>query len=362
MFGVYAVCGGTIEGKPVLEWLGIKFSGEYENYKVSVEGQEIRNNETSIKLANTVCDEGFTVLEFDVKLSDSDKEKLNLGEKMLTEEYMNTPPEELSLTLDEKEEFIKEFGDQLIDEIYLSFNTKFITDETGTYLDNINNYDITIDGEYFWLRPRAAQSMTKISNNEYKVYQLYFLTDKELGDKKEFTISLKNAVILANYTQFGSEETYIPLDGEFNVSVSKEKALENTKITESIEEIKHNDMTKKVDKIIDTPLQTIVKISTVYENVDYKKLSNEIIDKVEYNASDENGVILGTYSYETKRLITYSDGRQEEWNPGEIEASGDFENAKMELTEYIIIEKVNSKIKLELKENNEMLGVFELNK
>lgn len=367
MFGVYAVCGGTIEGKSVLEWLEIKFGDEYENYKVGVEGQEIGNNETNIKLTGTVCDEGFTVLEFDVKLSDSDKEKLNLGEKMLTEEYMNTPPEELSLTQEEKEEFIKEFGEQLIDEIYLSFNTKFITDDTGTHLDNISNYNITIDGEEFWLRPRAAQSIRKISDNEYIVYQLYFLTDKELGDKKEFTISFNNVVILANYTQFGSEETYIPLDGEFKVSVSKEKALENTRIIENDEEIKYGDMTKKLEKIIDTPLQTIVKINTIYENVSLTRLSNEkendFIDTVIYSASDENGVSLGTYSYETKRLITYSDGREEEWNPGEIEASGDFENAKMELIEYIIIEKGNSNIKLELKEmnNNESFGAFELN-
>lgn len=369
MFGVYAVCGGTIEGKPVLEWIGIRFGDEYKNYKVSVEGQEIGNNETNIKLTGTVCDEGFTILEFDVKLSDSDKEKLKLGEKMLTEEYMNTPPDELSLTPEEKEEFIKEFGEQLIDEIYLSFNTEFVTDENGMHLDNISNYNITIDGEEFWLRPRAAQSINKISDNEYKVYQLYFLTDKELGDKKEFTLSFNNVVIIANYTQFGSEEVYIPLDGEFKVSVSKEKAIENTKVIESDEEIKHNDMIKKVEKIIDTPLQTIVKINTIYENVSLSRLSNEkennFIDEIIYSAYDENNTSLGTYSYETKRLITYSDGKEEEWEPGEIEASESFENAKMELTEYVIIEKAkeNSKIKLELKEmdKDNVFGTLELN-
>ena len=36
--GVYAVCGGKIQGKPVIEWLGIKVPEEYEEYKEKVSG------------------------------------------------------------------------------------------------------------------------------------------------------------------------------------------------------------------------------------------------------------------------------------------------------------------------------------
>ena len=34
---VYAAFGGTIAGKPIMEWIGIKFSDEYDNYKENVE-------------------------------------------------------------------------------------------------------------------------------------------------------------------------------------------------------------------------------------------------------------------------------------------------------------------------------------
>lgn len=84
-FSVYAAFGGTISGKPVIEWLGIKFSDQYEEYKVNVEGQELVNNETTIDLVSTACDDGYTIFEFDVKLSEKDKEYLRIGESIITE-------------------------------------------------------------------------------------------------------------------------------------------------------------------------------------------------------------------------------------------------------------------------------------
>lgn len=358
--GVYAACGGTINGKPIIEWLGIKFSDKYEEYKVDVQNQEISNNETSISLVGTVCDEGFTILEFDVRLSDDDKEKLKIGEPVLTEEYMNIAPEEISLTAEEKALIIEEYGEQLIDSIYISFNNELITDESGTYLDSHNNYTIIIDGKEYWIRPRAAQTATKISDNKYKVYQLYFLTDKELGNKKEFNITLNDVVLEAENTQYGSEEVLIPIEGEFNVSVSKEQTLKDTNIfSPEIKDIKHGDLTGKIDKVIDTPLQTIIKISYNYKDVSLNKLSQswnkDFIDILEYNAYDENGESLGILSYETERKITYANGKEEEWAVGDIGTFINFTNAKMDITEYLIIEKKqnNSKIKVEIKEQSD---------
>lgn len=368
--GVYAACGGTINGKPIIEWLGIKFSDKYEEYKVDVQNQEISNNETSISLVGTVCDEGFTILEFDVRLSDDDKEKLKIGEPVLTEEYINISPEEISLTAEEKALIIEEYGEQLIDSIYISFNNELITDESGTYLDSHNNYTIIIDGKEYWIRPRSAQTATKISDNEYKVYQLYFLTDEELENKKEFNITLNNPVITANYTQFNSSEIYIPVNGQFDVSVSKEKAIQNTDIfIPNCEEINYKNMTLKIDKVINTPLQTIVKVSYTYNNINLKSLTDEksdnYIDVLEYNAYDENDNELGTFAYETKRKIIYENGKSEEWEPGDIATSTNFNNAKMEITEYIIIEKKenNSKVRVELKKklDNKPFGNFEIN-
>lgn len=321
--GVYAVNGGTIAGKPITEWLGIKFSDEYENYKVNVEGQELKNDKASINLISTVSDDGFTILEFDVKLN---------------EEYIN----------------------RTINPIYISFNNKLITDETGTYLEGLNNYNIIIDGEEFWVRPRSAQTTTKISDYEYKVYQMYFLTDKELGETQEFTITLKDIVIEISDSQNVQELEYLPINGDFNIKVSKEKAVENTKIIEpQCEEIKYKDMTKKVEKVMITPLQTIVKLSTVYENLSLEKLTDtdneSYINIIEYEVYDENENSLIQCSYETKRSVTYEDGTVEEWEQGDIGTSNEFCNGKMELTEYVIIEKneENPNIKLTLKERIE---------
>ena len=358
--GVYAVIGEKITGKPIIEWLGIKFPDEYADYRQEVTGQDLSNQETTVSLTGTVCDEGFTILEFDVTLSDEDKEKLKLGEKILTDEYMNTPAEELGITEEDKQYVIEDYEGKTIDSIELSLNNKLITDETGTYLESLNNFTIIIDGEEYWIRPRAAQTATKISDNQYKIYQLYFLTDKELGDKKEFTISLQDIVLEASDTQYGSEQVFIPIDGEFNVSVSKEKTLENTNIFEpDCDDIKYKNFTGKIERVIDTPLQTIIKVSYNYEDISLQTLSQswreDFVDILEYNAYDESGESLEILSYEVERKITYADGTTEEWAVGDIGTYLSFYNAEMDITEYLVIEKRenNSKVKVEVREQSD---------
>ena len=322
--GVYAASGGTIAGKPIIEWLGITFSEEYENYKVNVEGQELTSEDATIHLTSTVCDDGFTILEFDIKL------------------------------MEERDD---------IDSVYVSFNNKLITDEMGTYLEGLNNYSLIIDGKDYWIRPQSAQTITKISNTQYKLYQMYFLTDKELGAKQEFTITLRDVVIEITDTQEEPVTQYLPFDGQFDIKVSKEKAVENTKIiVPECEEIQYKDMTKKVEKVMITPLQTIVKLSTIYEDVSLDKLTNtenvNHINIIEYEAYDEDGKSLNVCSYETQRIVTYADGRVEEWEQGDIGTSKKFTHGKMELTEYVIIEKheENPNLKLTLKERIETRG------
>lgn len=42
---------------------------------------------------------------------------------------------------------------------------------------------------------KSTQTVTKISDYEYRVYQLYFLTDEILGKKTDFSVTLKlNAI------------------------------------------------------------------------------------------------------------------------------------------------------------------------
>ena len=82
---VYAVAGGKISGKPVFEWIGVKVTDQYEEYRVE-EKQELAYGETKIDLVSSMCDDGITILEFVVKLSEKDREYLRLDKSIVTEE------------------------------------------------------------------------------------------------------------------------------------------------------------------------------------------------------------------------------------------------------------------------------------
>ena len=353
---VYAAFGGTIGGKPVSEWFGIGFSDEYYKYKVNVENkQEIVYNETKIELVSTVCDDGFTILEFDVKLSKEDKEYLKLGEPLFPEDviekarleyeqcknklYYSPEGSSYKTMLKEKD---------LVNTIKIPFNEKL--NEPGTLRCNI-----LIDNERKYAK--NFQTIEKISDYEYKLYQLYFLTDKEIGNKTEFTItlyanSIENIADISNYKSDNGMVTVntpenmrsIEINGVFNVKVSKNSAIENTKIIKPINAIsKYKQMTKRIEEIKITPLQIIAKVSTQINNVSLNSLSNRKnenhIGLIDYEVYDENNNIINSIEYETKRIITYENGKIEEWGTGDIGTFKDFYNATLNLTEYIIIEK-----------------------
>ncbi len=351
---VYAAFGGTIGGKPVSEWFGIGFSDEYYKYKVNVENkQEIVYNETKIELVSTVCDDGFTILEFDVKLSKKDKEYLKLGELLFPEDVI----EKARLEYEQHENKVYYAGPSyktmlkqkdLVNTINIPFNEKL--NEPG-----ISRCNILIDNERKYAK--NFQTIEKISDYEYKLYQLYFLTDKEIGNKTEFTItlhanSIQNIADISNYKSDNQmvilniqENTRkIEIDGVFNVKVSKNNAIENTKIIKPTNAIsKYKQMTKRVEEIKVTPLQTIVKVSTQINNVSLNSLSNRknenYIGLIDYEIYDEDNNIINSIEYETKRIITYQNGKVEEWGTGDIGTFKDFYNATLNLTEYIIIEK-----------------------
>lgn len=350
---VYAAFGGTIEGKPIFEWIGIKFSDEYEDYKVNVEGQEITYDETKIDLVSTVGDEGFTILEFDVKLSKEDKEYLRLGESIVTEEDLQRAKE-----MDEKEyngtgetpnynHMLK--AKDTLNTVELIFFGQEREEYGRTYYAGDTTYNVIIDNEKFWTK--TMQTVTKISDYEYKVYQLFLLTDDELGNKENFKISLNN-VVLANTgekkkTESGiqtvntpNNERYINIGGNFEAEVSKEKAIQNTKvITPENTSISYKKMTKKVEEIKVTPLQIIAKITTKIDDMSQQDLSPNYIGLIDFNVYGGNDEPLSSSQYEVKRTITYQDGKTEEWATGDIGTAKDFKGATMYLTEYVIIEK-----------------------
>ena len=354
---VYAAFGGTIGGKPVLEWIGIRFSDEYENYKVNVEGQEVAYNETKIDLVSTVCDEGFTILEFDVKLSKQDKEYLRLGESIITEEDIQQAKE-----IDEEQfnETGKTPAYNHLMEAKDTLNTValiFFGQEQEEYGKTVYNpertYNVIIDGEEMWTK--TTQTVTKISDYEYKVYQLFLLTEDELEGKENFKISL-NRVVLGNTGEKKKTESgmqtintannarYINIGGEFEVEVSKEKALQNTNVIyPENAEVTYKKMTKKIEEVKVTPLQIIAKVSTTINDVSLRSLSStwneDHIGLIDFKVYDNNNQELSSCEYEVKRVITYENGKTEEWATGDIGTFKDFENATMYLTEYIIIEK-----------------------
>ena len=307
----YAALGGTINGVPVLEWMGIKFSDDYVDYVEPIENQILENDEAKVTLESTVCDEGFTILQF----------RVNISEKVI-------------------EKHKEDDSDFIVNLNCLSFNDPvYYTDGHQETRLNGSNYNLIIDGEEMWVRGSTAQSMERLSDTEYLVYQMYFLTERHIGDKKEFEITLNDVAL-------GIGEDWIEIDGSFNVKLSKERASNDTKIItpETNTTLKYKKMEKSIEKIYITPLQNIVKLKTVYKDVDLDDLTysldDDYVGTIDYLAFNQNENNISAYSTETERKITYEDGTVEESEPGEFEFEGDeFEHATYEIIEYIAIEQ-----------------------
>ena len=353
---VYAAFGGTIQGVPIVDWFGIKLSSEYENYKINVDGKEFVNGETKVNLVSTVCDEGITILEFDVKLSKEDKENLHIGEYVVTDEYINDETNNPNIVMEYNGEKLtpQEIKNKIVQdnqgkkiELCLSLNEGFSTDINGKqYIQgSYNNFKVIIDDEEFWIRPRAYQSVNQISDYEYKIYQMYFLTEKEIAEKTDFKITVDDIILTSRLVQLGEEAVYITIDGAIEVEVSKSKALKETKnVKIESSTINYDYRNIKVDKVMVTPLQTIVKIKNTISNVSQDNLndvqSDSYIGDMVYKVYDQEGKKLNSDSFEMYRKITYSDGTVEEWASGDIGNDKEFKNATLEITDYIVIEKV----------------------
>ena len=378
---VYALTNVKISGRPVIDWFKVNFSDEYENYREEVQGEIIQApSKSSVELVSTVCDEGYTILEFDVKLSKEDKKFLKIGEPILTDEYINYANEYIKASdkyindnkdlyefaIDGKAEALKESlkehtGEVIPDSIQVDYNLKPGWGESAEYVNRLIHSFAIIDGEYYYIQ-LSPQSVKQISEYEYKVYQMYFLTDKELGDKTEFTLTMKDCVITTVERQMNDLDTYLQIDGEFNIDLSKEKAVQNSKNIEiNCDEVVYDDkgLTQKIESVVVTPLQTIVKVHSTYENVGYSDLTNatseDHIGIKQYKVLSEGGEEINSYSSEAKRIITYEDGKEEEWGAGQIEPTRfSFTNATLETMDYILIEKRNdnSKIKIVSQEGN----------
>lgn len=315
----------SIDGKPVFEWIssGIKFSDEYSEYKEAVNVQKLKHGETTVELVSTIYDENYVLLEFDVHVSQEDKEYLRLGENMIEDEFIELKENESQkdLLIQEKEKGIKNI-------FYVGFN------------GNMEN-SIIVDGNSYCAG--KLQTLTKISDYEYKLYQMYFLTQDMTKGNDEITLTFCNNVMrnqgdtgktggIANAP--GNYRTF-DLDGKINVKVSKKRISENTEIIiPEFNESRYKDMTQKVEKIRITPLHIIATVSIQIDNIDSKNVNNMLNRKAK--VFDEEGNALAAYTYELNKKVIYQDKEIEEWELDNIE------KATINSSEIIIIEKTDN--------------------
>lgn len=397
-FGVYAATGGEINGIPAFEWIGINFSSSYVDYKQEVKETTTTYNKTSVELVGTLASDYVTVLEFDVKLSEEDKEFLRLGEtvymeqddvnleeslKQIEENYQRTLSSIDEMYSDEEEamaqqakdnykrqyETEKKFAKENVEEnkkyintLQLGFNKEQIDGEIDFFENFPHSKDnIILDGEEIWCR--NFEDVEKIADNEYKVYHVFLLTDDDLKGKTSYNITLKNNIIANNaQLKHGENPQYegmtlsntpnnarrIDIEGEFSVDVSKEKILADSNIIKLTDKkSSYKNVTQEIEEINVNPIQTIIRTKTIISGVSSNTRYDYGDEKqcplwVEFKIKDENGKELKTQSFETKKILTKADGTVEEWYPGDIDGSSVYKDGTFELTEYIILENNNT--------------------
>lgn len=327
---VCAALRGSIDGKPVFEWIssGIKFSDEYSEYKEAVNGQKLKHGETTVEFVSTIYDENYVLLEFDVHVSQEDKEYLRLGENMIEDEFIELKENESQkdLLIQEKEKGIKNI-------FYVGFN------------GNMEN-SIIVDGNSYCAG--KLQTLTQISDYEYKLYQMYFLTQDMTKGNDEITLTFCNNV-MRNQGDTGKNGgiANVPgnyrifeLDGKINVKASKKRISENTEIIiPEFNESRYKDMTQKVEKIRITPLHIIVTVSIQIDNIDSKNVNNML--NREAKVFDENGIELTSYTSELNENFVYKGKEIDEDDVYDIKSNAT-EKATMNISEIIIIERTEN--------------------
>lgn len=369
---VYAAFGGTINGENPFTWIGIKIPNEqYNEYKEKIGEQIYSENGTNITLNSTFYDGELAILEFDVTLSDETKKYLKIGENVITEEYKNAEPKtKISAVVDGrqltpeeiKEMEIEQHKDENIDQIWLSLNNEETTDKNGnTNIEGpINNNRIIINNKEYYLRQNARQTVNKINDNEYKVFQTYFIPQEEYQNAETLDLTLNNIEIISNKNQLGQPQKRIHALDTYQIQIKKNEPnqkKENKNTTNTNEKI-----SQKIEYTT-TPIQTTIKITTQLNNINYDQLINpnnqNYIGTLNYELYDEPNQI-SFYKIESQKKITYSNGETEEWELDSPTPSKYFENAQIEITQYLICEKTENTLTIKtITENQKELNKIE---
>lgn len=297
---------------------GINFSENYEKYEKQIENQYIEKDGNIVTLKSIVCDDGFLVMHFGITLSNKETEGLT----------------------------------------YLSFNDEIITDG-GYEHTNLSgaNYNLIIDGKKYWLRGSTTNEIKEISEEEYELYQIWFLPDEILNDKNTFTVTLNNVILSLN-----DDTKLITMDDGFEIDISKEKALENTtKFNGNNATVTYKNLSKTIEQVSITPLQNIVKISNVRDIIDRESLvyllSDNYIGNIRYKVYDQDGNEISEFDTKTYLALQHEDGTIEEFglDLGYSIDDRDFTNVKEISTEYLVIEQNGdiTELNIDLYEENE---------
>lgn len=314
----------------------IKFTDDYRYYTTEINEVIAKSDTgTEVTLCSTNYDGAFTVFELNVRFSQEDKEYFKLGERTFTDEEVEANP---SLNKELRNGF---------EIILFNDGNKFVLDNETFYIDDSNR-----------------QTIEKIDDYNYKVYYYIFIPDEIIDDKASFTISINDFRIIKSYDRNTidvnsdnssivvgkSEDLYkiIDMHGEYDCYFLN-KPNENSKIYYyKFDDIVFENRVQTLEYVKVTPMQTIIKIKSVINNITnfepnipITEIDNpELISFSIYNVYDEEGKKLDSSTILEEKVIEFEDGHKEYYTKTQIgpewNQSNPF-NQTMTMIDYVIV-------------------------
>jgi len=366
----------TLRKTPNYNWLGdsIKFNDNYEKFSVDINEKIAETDNNSKIILETInYDGGYAVFEMTALISQEDKDFLELGksifndveiEKFKSEDIsfytnrMNNYDNSLNIS---KEEYIEDYQKK-IEEI----NRAYEISRTLTRSFELQNAGIVTG-------LRSKQNVQKISDDEYKIYYYYFITDEDFGEDGKFTVVLNNMRLLQTFDKdrLDFEKFYdmsiavdnksveknksISLNGKFEYTFAQNKSSKWFK--PNIAGIEYDILTQYIDSIRVTPMQTVIRIKSKFTGIKNHTLATtindwndpELIGMLGFNIYDDNMNKIKGLKVQSKRDVIFEDGHIESWD--ECQAGPKYpQNSplgqNMEIVDYIIVSNEDYKDKI----------------
>lgn len=321
---IISVLWSKIDGITIFEKISNLFSGEEYSDLENVKNQIIEKDGTILKLESTICDNSWIIMQFDLSVNEDLKAEPDII-------YFN--------------------GDNPLN----------------------NNGTLIIDGDEFAVNQRINQKIKKYEDNKFKVYQIYFLTEKELQGKTQFKIDFDRIIIefsdTNNYKDSmdlmtTQEDTVIKFDGKFEANLSKYKATAKyNKIKCNLSQIEDKNIVQNMEDITITPEYNILRLTTTYNDINKNSIEN-----IRYEIFNQNEKEIITYNYKVKNTIIYADGTREGLNLDEFdeiisEDKDEEEKLTVEVEEYILFEKSDelTTLRIEVYDDDKYIGEYLVN-